>query len=126
MRCRKRIQRHPKKTVIEQPKVKLRVNVKTVEFDNCEVSVDSKSVQEMLGLPSGGSLLSNMDYISENNEKSCMFEWKKQFESIDKLRLKQLKNELVQTSAADDNFRIIFWFFLLILSVSLQAWLNVI
>ncbi|CAH1417211.1 unnamed protein product [Lactuca virosa] len=79
-----------------------------VEFDNCEVSVDSKSVQEMLGLPSGGSLLSNMDYISENNEESCMFEWKKQYENIDKLRLKQLKNELVQTSAADDNFRINF------------------
>ncbi|CAH1413177.1 unnamed protein product [Lactuca virosa] len=79
-----------------------------VEFDNCEVSVDSKSVQEMLGLPSGGSLLSNMDYISENNEESCMFEWKKQFENIDKLRLKQLKNELVQTSAADDNLRINF------------------
>nr|KAJ0215163.1 hypothetical protein LSAT_V11C300111790 [Lactuca sativa] len=79
-----------------------------VEFDNCEVSVDSKSVQEMLGLPSGGSLLSNMDYISENNEESCMFEWKKQFENIDKLRLKQLKNELVQTSAADDNFKINF------------------
>ncbi|CAH1417711.1 unnamed protein product [Lactuca virosa] len=62
----------------------------------------------MLGLPSGGSLLSNMDYISENNEESCMFEWKKQYENIDKLRLKQLKNELVQTSVADDNFRIIF------------------
>ncbi|CAH1445325.1 unnamed protein product [Lactuca virosa] len=62
----------------------------------------------MLGLPSGGSLLSNMDYISENNEESCMFEWKKQYENIDKLRLKQLKNELVQTSAADDNFRINF------------------
>ena len=213
MRCRKCAQRHPKKTVIEQPKVKLRVKVKTVskkrelsdeddsdfqsrpgsskkpkretkvlkkdkkvavikefpslknrcspgslldviqglsreqkdcvramgfgsllgmrmidvplnivyyvldhfnfeslkvEFDNCEVSVDSKSVQEMLGLPSGGSLLSNMDYISENNEESCMFEWKKQYENIDKLRLKQLKNELVQTSVADDNFRINF------------------
>nr|KAJ0192699.1 hypothetical protein LSAT_V11C800410670 [Lactuca sativa] len=79
-----------------------------VEFDNCEVSVDSKSVQEMLGLPSGGSLLSNMDYISENNEESCMFEWKKQFENIDKLRLKQLKSELVQTSVVDDNFRISF------------------
>ena len=79
-----------------------------VEFDNCEVSVDSKSIQEMLGLPSGGSLLSNMDYISENNEESCMFEWKKQYENIDKLRLKQLKNELVKTSAADDNFRINF------------------
>ncbi|CAH1412652.1 unnamed protein product [Lactuca virosa] len=79
-----------------------------VEFDNCEVSVDSKSVQEILGLPSGGSLLSNMEYISENNEESCMFEWKKQYENIDKLRLKQLKNELVQTSAADDNFKIIF------------------
>nr|KAJ0197600.1 hypothetical protein LSAT_V11C700375370 [Lactuca sativa] len=52
-----------------------------MEFDNCEVSVDSKSVKEMLGLPSGGSLLSNMDYISENNEQSCMFEWKKQFEN---------------------------------------------
>ncbi|CAI9269216.1 unnamed protein product [Lactuca saligna] len=79
-----------------------------VEFDNYEVSVDSKSVQEMLGLPSGGSLLSNMDYISKNNEESCMFEWKKRFENIDKLRLKQLMNELVQTSAADDNFRINF------------------
>nr|KAJ0204594.1 hypothetical protein LSAT_V11C500263610 [Lactuca sativa] len=79
-----------------------------VEFDNCQISVDSKSVQEMLGLPSGGSLLSNMDYISENKEESCMFEWKKQYENIDKLRLKQLKNELVQTSAADDNFRINF------------------
>ncbi|CAH1427284.1 unnamed protein product [Lactuca virosa] len=213
MRCRRHVQRHPKKTVIEQPKVKLRVKVKIVskkrelsdeddsdiqsrpgsskkpkretkvlkkhkkavvikkfpslknrcspgsllgviqglnreqkdcvramgfgsllgmkmidvplkivyyvldhfnfeslkvEFDNCEVSVDSKSVQEMLGLPSGGSLLSNMDYISENNEESCMFELKKQYENIDKLRLKQLKNELVQTSAADDNFRINF------------------
>nr|KAJ0204470.1 hypothetical protein LSAT_V11C500281000 [Lactuca sativa] len=62
----------------------------------------------MLGLPSGGSLLSNIDYISENNEESCMFEWKKQYENIDKLRLKQLKNELVQTSAADDNFIINF------------------
>nr|KAJ0188280.1 hypothetical protein LSAT_V11C900488800 [Lactuca sativa] len=165
MRCRKRFQRHPKKTVIEQPKVKLRVKVKTnrcspgsllgviqglsreqkdcvramgfgsllgmkmidvplkivyyvldhfnfeslkVEFDNCEVSVDSKSVQEILGLPFGGSLLSNMDYISENNEESYMFEWKKQYGNIDKLRLKQLKNELVQTSAADDNIRINF------------------
>ncbi|CAH1446684.1 unnamed protein product [Lactuca virosa] len=78
------------------------------EFDNCEVSVDSKSVQEMLGLPSGGSLLSNMDYISENNEESCMFECKKQYENIDKLRMKQLKNELVQSSAADDNFKINF------------------
>ncbi|CAI9265647.1 unnamed protein product [Lactuca saligna] len=37
-----------------------------------------------------------------------MFEWKKQFENIDKFRLKQLKNELVQTSATDDNFRINF------------------
>ncbi|CAI9262813.1 unnamed protein product [Lactuca saligna] len=77
-----------------------------VEFDNCEDSVDSKYIQEMLGLPSGGSLLSNMDYISENNEESCVFEWKKQYENIDKLRLKQLKNELVQTSATDDNFKI--------------------
>nr|KAJ0214366.1 hypothetical protein LSAT_V11C400171430 [Lactuca sativa] len=59
-----------------------------VEFDNCEVSVETKFVQEMLGLPSGGSLLSNMDYISENNEESCMFEWKKH--------------------VADDNFRINF------------------
>nr|KAJ0196196.1 hypothetical protein LSAT_V11C700343200 [Lactuca sativa] len=79
-----------------------------VEFDNYEVNVDSKYVQEMLGLPSGGSLLSNMDYISENNEERCMFEWKKQYENIDKLRLKQLKNEIVQTSVADDNFRINF------------------
>ncbi|CAI9264841.1 unnamed protein product [Lactuca saligna] len=108
MRRRRRVQRHPKKTVIELPKVKLRIKVKTVEFDNCEVSVDSKFVQEMLRLPSGGSLLSNMDYISENNEESYMFEWKKQYENIDKLRLKQLKNELVQTSVADDNFRINF------------------
>nr|KAJ0205654.1 hypothetical protein LSAT_V11C500262920 [Lactuca sativa] len=77
-----------------------------VEFENCEVSVDSKYVYEMLGLPSGGSLLSNMDYIFENNEESCMFEWKKHYGNIDKLRLKQLKNELVQTSGADDNFRI--------------------
>ncbi|CAI9262814.1 unnamed protein product [Lactuca saligna] len=79
-----------------------------VEFDNCEDSVDSKSIQEMLGLPSGGSLLSNMDYISENNEESCVFEWKKQYENIDKLRLKQLKNQLVQTSATDDNYIINF------------------
>nr|KAJ0219546.1 hypothetical protein LSAT_V11C300140380 [Lactuca sativa] len=79
-----------------------------VGFDNCEVSADSKFAQKMLGLPSGGSLLSNMDYISENNEESCMFEWKKQYENIDKLRLKQLKNELIQTSVADDNFRINF------------------
>ncbi|CAI9296771.1 unnamed protein product [Lactuca saligna] len=41
-----------------------------VEFENCEVSVDSKYVHEMLGLPSGGSLLSNMDYISKNDEES--------------------------------------------------------
>ncbi|CAH1427221.1 unnamed protein product [Lactuca virosa] len=53
-----------------------------VEFDNCEVSVDSKSVQEMLGLPSGGSLLSNMDYISENNEESW-FEWEEKQRDID-------------------------------------------
>ncbi|CAI9278032.1 unnamed protein product [Lactuca saligna] len=79
-----------------------------VEFENCQVSVESKSVQEMLGLPSGGSLLSNMDYISENHEESCMFEWKKQYENIDKLRLKQLKNELVRNNAAYDNFRINF------------------
>nr|KAJ0219958.1 hypothetical protein LSAT_V11C200065650 [Lactuca sativa] len=75
-----------------------------VEFDDCEVSVDSKSVQEMLGLPSNGSLLSNMDYISENNEEMEEIV----FENIDKLRLKHLKNELAQTSAADDNFRINF------------------
>ncbi|CAH1437384.1 unnamed protein product [Lactuca virosa] len=45
-----------------------------VGFENCQVSVDSKSVHEMLGLPSGGSLLSNMDYISENNEESYVNE----------------------------------------------------
>nr|KAJ0207395.1 hypothetical protein LSAT_V11C500258730 [Lactuca sativa] len=50
-----------------------------VEFGNCQVGVDSKSVHEMLGLPSGGSWLLNMDYISENNEESCMFEWKKYY-----------------------------------------------
>ncbi|CAI9282508.1 unnamed protein product [Lactuca saligna] len=79
-----------------------------VDFENCQVSVDSKFVHEMLGLPYRGSLLSNMDYISENNEESFMFEWKKQYGNIDKLRLKQLRNELVRTSAADDNFRINF------------------
>ncbi|CAI9261377.1 unnamed protein product [Lactuca saligna] len=79
-----------------------------VEFENCQVSVHCKSTQEMLGLPFGGSLLSNMDYISENTEQSYMFEWKKQYENIDKLRLKQLKNELVQSSVVDDNFIINF------------------
>ncbi|CAI9277666.1 unnamed protein product [Lactuca saligna] len=79
-----------------------------VEFENCQVGVDSKSIHEILGLPSGGSLLSNMDYIAENSEESCMFELKKHYENIDKLRLKHLKNEFVRTSAADDNFRINF------------------
>nr|KAJ0202638.1 hypothetical protein LSAT_V11C500287350 [Lactuca sativa] len=84
-----------------------------VEFENYEVSVDRKFVHEMLGLPSGGSLLSNMDYIFENNEECCI--------------LKQVKNELLRSSAADDNFRInFFWFFLLIHSMSLQACGNVI
>ncbi|CAI9265683.1 unnamed protein product [Lactuca saligna] len=74
-----------KKAVIEQPKVYLTVKgkklvlkkVKTVEFENCQVSVDSKSIHEILGLPSGDSLLSNMDYISENDEERCMLDWKR-------------------------------------------------
>ena len=78
-----------------------------MEFENCQVSV-----HRILGLPSGGTLLSNMDYISEHDEESFMFEGKKQYKNIDKLRLKQLKNELVQTSAPDDNFRINFFGFL--------------
>ncbi|CAH1440368.1 unnamed protein product [Lactuca virosa] len=79
-----------------------------VEFENCQVSIDSKFVHEMLGLPFGGTLLSKMDSISEHDEESCMFEWKKRYENTDKLLLNHLKNELVRTSAADDNFRISF------------------
>nr|KAJ0189683.1 hypothetical protein LSAT_V11C800442460 [Lactuca sativa] len=37
-----------------------------------------------------------------------MFEWKKQYENIDKLRPKQLKNEFVRNNVADYNFRIEF------------------
>ncbi|CAH1452432.1 unnamed protein product [Lactuca virosa] len=66
-----------------------------VEFENCQLSVDSKSVHEMLGLPSGGSLLSNMDYISENNEEIVCLSGRNSMEIFDKLRSKQLKNELV-------------------------------
>lgn len=72
------------------------------------LNVNAKSVHEMLGLPIGGTLFKDMPVVDEDDEDSCMFEWRKQYENTKDLRLKQLKNEILLTREGDLNFRINF------------------
>ncbi|KAL4573844.1 hypothetical protein LXL04_020664 [Taraxacum kok-saghyz] len=71
-------------------------------------NVNAKSVHMMLGLPIGGTLFKDMSVVDEDDEDSCMFEWRKQYENTKELRLKQLKIEILLTREGDLNFRINF------------------
>ncbi|KAL4561838.1 hypothetical protein LXL04_034019 [Taraxacum kok-saghyz] len=81
---------------------------KEVVVEKGVLNVNAKSVQQMLGLPIGGTLFKNMLVVDEDDEDSCMFEWRKQYENTKDLRLKQLKNEILLMREGDLNFRINF------------------
>ncbi|KAL4573357.1 hypothetical protein LXL04_020160 [Taraxacum kok-saghyz] len=87
---------------------KLDVEGMKVVVETGVLDVSAQSVNDMLGLPFGGMSFEEMDVVDEDDEESCMFEWKNQFENIKDLRLKQLKNVICLTREADFNFRINF------------------
>ncbi|KAL4568177.1 hypothetical protein LXL04_023784 [Taraxacum kok-saghyz] len=53
------------------------------------LNVNAESVHDMLGLPIGGTLFKDMPVVDEDDEDSCMFEWRQQYENTKHLRLKQ-------------------------------------
>ncbi|KAL4557187.1 hypothetical protein LXL04_035359 [Taraxacum kok-saghyz] len=87
---------------------KLDVEGIKVVLETGVLDVSAQSVYDMLGLPLGGMSFEDMEAVDEDDEESCMFEWKHQFENIKDLRLKQLKNVICLTREADFNFRINF------------------
>ena len=88
---------------------RLNLDSLSVELGNGEyLNVNSQSVHEMLGLPTGGTLLRNLDYVDEDDPDSCMFDWKNQFPSLKDLRLNKLKNQMLLSREGDYNFRINF------------------
>jgi hypothetical protein len=87
---------------------KLDVEGMKVVVETGVLDVSAQSVNDMLGLHFGGMSFEEMDVVDEDDEESCMFEWKNQFENIKDLRLKQLKNVICLTREADFNFRINF------------------
>ncbi|KAL4564718.1 hypothetical protein LXL04_028786 [Taraxacum kok-saghyz] len=87
---------------------RLNVEKMVVVVEKGELKVNAESIHDMLGLPIGGTLFKDMPVVVEDDEDSCMFEWKNQYENTKDLRLKQLKNEILLTREGDLNFRINF------------------
>ncbi|KAL4562268.1 hypothetical protein LXL04_034467 [Taraxacum kok-saghyz] len=87
-----------------------RLDVEKLEVvvENGVLDVSAQSVHDMLGLPLGETSFKYMPAVDEDDEDSCIFEWKNQFENTKDLRLKQLKNDILLTRAGDLNFRINF------------------
>lgn len=75
-----------------------------VKVENGYINVNTQSVHDMFGVPMGGFLLADLEYIEEDDERGCMFEWIKQFKKGEVMRLKHIKNAIVRTTVADFNF----------------------
>lgn len=78
----------------------------TVAMPCGTIDVTRESVNDMLGLPMGDTLFSDID-ITE--ERVLYFnKWKKQFEKPSNIRMKHIKSKILTTREADMNFKLNF------------------
>nr|KAJ0194691.1 hypothetical protein LSAT_V11C700342620 [Lactuca sativa] len=77
-----------------------------IDIKGKELKVTAESVHDMLGIPIGGTKLTQLDQWSKDD--TSYDEWKQQFKKDSIIRLSAIKNVFVSTTQADFNFKLNF------------------
>ncbi|CAI9300606.1 unnamed protein product [Lactuca saligna] len=79
---------------------------KRIYIEGKELKVTAESVHDMLGIPIGGTKLTQLDQWPKDD--TSYDEWKQQFKKDSIIRLSAIKNVIVSTTQADFNFKLNF------------------
>ncbi|CAH1428082.1 unnamed protein product [Lactuca virosa] len=71
-----------------------------------ELKVTAQSIHDMLGIPTGGTILTQLDQCPKDD--TCYDEWKEQFQEGAIIRLNVIKKAIVRTTETDFNFKLNF------------------
>ncbi|CAH1414514.1 unnamed protein product [Lactuca virosa] len=77
-----------------------------IDIEGKELKVTAESVHDMLGIPIGGTKLTQLDQWPKDD--TSYDEWKQQFKKDSIIRLSAIKNVIVSTTQADFNFKLNF------------------
>ncbi|CAH1436583.1 unnamed protein product [Lactuca virosa] len=77
-----------------------------IDIEGKELKVTAESVHDMLGIPIGGTILTQLDQWPKDDTRYG--EWKQQFKKDLIIRLSAIKNVIVSTTQADFNFQLNF------------------
>nr|KAJ0204095.1 hypothetical protein LSAT_V11C500252360 [Lactuca sativa] len=77
-----------------------------IYIEGKELKVTAESAHDMLGIPSGGTKLTQLDQWPKDD--TSYDEWKQQFKKDSIIRLSAIKNVIVSTKQADFNFKLNF------------------
>ncbi|CAI9302721.1 unnamed protein product [Lactuca saligna] len=77
-----------------------------IDIEGKELKVIAESVHDMLGIPIGGTKLTQLDQWPKDD--TSYDEWKQQFKKDSIIRLSAIKNIIVSTTQADLNFKLNF------------------
>nr|KAJ0204610.1 hypothetical protein LSAT_V11C500274460 [Lactuca sativa] len=77
-----------------------------IDIEGKELKVTTESVHDMLGIPIGGTKLTQLDQWPKDD--TSYDEWKQQFKKDSIIRLSAIKNVIVSTTQADFNFKLNF------------------
>jgi hypothetical protein len=79
---------------------------KTIKMHCGKVRVTRESVNDMLGLPMGGTKIDDLPFTTEHY--LSFVEWTKQFRNNKNIRITDIKSKIVLTKEADMNFKLNF------------------
>nr|KAJ0216445.1 hypothetical protein LSAT_V11C300134480 [Lactuca sativa] len=74
-----------------------------IDIEGKELKVTAESVHDMLGIPIGGTKLTQLDQWTKDD--TIYDEWKQQFKKDSIIRLSAIKNVIFSTTQADFNFK---------------------
>nr|KAJ0218045.1 hypothetical protein LSAT_V11C300105240 [Lactuca sativa] len=74
-----------------------------IDIEGKELKVTAESVHDMLGIPIGGTKLTQLDQWPKDD--TSYDEWKQQFKKDSIIRLSAIKNVIVSTTQVDFNFK---------------------
>ncbi|CAI9280912.1 unnamed protein product [Lactuca saligna] len=77
-----------------------------IDIEGKELKVTAESVHDMLGIPIGGTKLTQLDQWPKDD--TSYDEWKQQFKKDSIIRLSAIENVIVSTTQADFNFKLNF------------------
>ncbi|CAH1423696.1 unnamed protein product [Lactuca virosa] len=75
-----------------------------IDIEGKELKVTTQSVHDMLGIPKGGTILTQLDQWPKDD--TSYDEWKQQFQEGSIIRLNVIKKVIVSTTKADFNFKL--------------------